>query len=234
VTFLFLLLFKPATYGRHIRDQRLTISNKWGWFIMELPTFLIIPIFLMFSDKSVNLVTICFISLYVIHYINRVFVFPFRLNTKEKKIPLLIVISAIFFNLVNVFFIGYYFGNFATGYDLGWLYSPQFISGFALFLAGAYINNQSDSILINLRKESESGYKIPHGGLFKYVSCPNHLGEIIEWIGFAILTWSLPGLAFALWTIANLLPRAISHHIWYKKEFENYPVNRKVIIPFIL
>ena len=85
VTFLFLLLFKPATYGRHIRDQRLTISNKWGWFIMELPTFLIIPIFLMFSDKSVNLVTICFISLYVIHYINRVFVFPFRLNTKEKK-----------------------------------------------------------------------------------------------------------------------------------------------------
>jgi len=162
-----------------------------------------------------------------------VFVFPFRLKTKHKKIPLLIVVSAIFFNLINVFFIGYYFGNFATGYDLNWLYSPQFITGFSLFLGGAYINNQSDSILINLRKESENGYKIPYGGLFKYISCPNHFGEIIEWIGFAILTWSLPTFAFALWTMANLIPRAIQHHYWYQQKFINYPKNRKAILPYL-
>jgi 3-oxo-5-alpha-steroid 4-dehydrogenase 1 len=233
ITFLILLFFKPSTYGRHTNLKRLSISNKWGWFLMELPTLFIVVFFLL-GSLDFNIITTCFIFLYVIHYVNRVFVFPFRLNTKGKKMPLLIVISAIFFNMVNVFFIGYYFGNFATGYDLNWLYSPQFISGFALFLVGAYVNNQSDSILINLRKESESGYKIPHGGLFKYVSCPNHLGEIIEWIGFAILTWSMPGLAFALWTIANLLPRAISHHIWYKKEFKDYPVSRKAIIPFLI
>ena len=105
---------------------------------------------------------------------------------------------------------------------------------FILFLIGAYINNQSDTILINLRQGSENGYKVPFGGMFRYVSCPNHLGEIIEWIGFAILTWSLPTLAFALWTVANLLPRAIEHHKWYHKNFKEYPKNRKAIIPYFL
>jgi hypothetical protein len=31
-----------------------------------------------------------------------------------------------------------------------------------------------------------------------------------------------------------LLPRAISHHKWYKEEFEDYPKERKIIIPKIL
>ena len=233
IVFLILLFFQPSTYGRHINLNRLSISNKWGWFLMELPT-LLITVFFLLGSLDFNIVTTCFIVMYVIHYINRVFVFPFRLKTKRKKIPLLIVVSAIFFNLINVFFIGYYFGNFATGYDLNWLYSPQFITGFLLFLGGAYINNQSDSILINLRKESENGYKIPYGGLFKYISCPNHFGEIIEWIGFAILTWSLPTFAFAFWTMANLIPRSIQHHDWYKQEFINYPKNRKAILPYFL
>lgn len=233
IVFLILVFFQPSTYGRHINLNRFSISNKWGWFLMEFPTLLIIVFFLL-GSLDFNIVTTCFIVIYVIHYINRVFVFPFRLKTKDKKIPLLIVVSAIFFNLINVFFIGYYFGNFATGYDLSWFYSPQFIIGCSLFLFGSYINNQSDTILINLRKESETGYKIPYSGLFKYVSCPNHLGEIIEWFGFAILTWSLAGLSFALWTFANLLPRAIAHHKWYQKRFTDYPKNRKALFPFIL
>ena len=233
IAFLILLFFKPSTYGRHMNLNKISISNKWGWFFMEVPTLLIIVFFLL-GSLDFNIVTTCFISLYVIHYINRVFVFPFRLKTKHKKIPLLIITSGIFFNICNTFFIGYYFGNFTTEYDVSWFYSAQFIVGFLLFMIGAYVNNESDTILINLRKESENGYKIPYGGLFKYISCPNHLGEIIEWIEFAILTWSLPTLAFAVWTVANLLPRAIEHHKWYHKNFKEYPKNRKAIIPYFL
>ena len=43
---------------------------------------------------------------------------------------------------------------------------------------------------------------------------PNHFGEIVEWIGFAILSWSLPAFAFAIWTMANLVPRSLNHHQW--------------------
>ena len=98
----------------------------------------------------------------------------------------------------------------------------------------AFINNQSDHILINLRKPGETGYKIPKGGFFKYVSAPNLFGEMLEWMGFAILCWNLPALGFAVWTAANLIPRAISHHRWYLEKFENYPKERKAVIPFLV
>jgi len=39
---------------------------------------------------------------------------------------------------------------------------------------------------------------------------------------------------FLIWVIANLFPRALSHHKWYKEKFSDYPKNRKAIIPGII
>jgi len=50
------------------------------------------------------------------------------------------------------------------------------------------------------------------GGMFEYVSGANYFGEIVEWFGFAIASWSLPAAAFALMTLFNIGPRAIYHH----------------------
>ncbi len=72
------------------------------------------------------------------------------------------------------------------------------------------------------------------GGLFELVSTPNYFGEIVQWIGWAVMTWSLAGLSFALFTVANLLPRGIGHHRWYREHFEDYPDRRRAIVPFIL
>jgi protein-S-isoprenylcysteine O-methyltransferase Ste14 len=66
------------------------------------------------------------------------------------------------------------------------------------------------------------------------VSCPNYLGEIVEWTGFALLTWSLPAVSFAAWTVANLVPRALAHHRWYRERFPDYPRRRKALIPGLL
>ena len=95
------------------------------------------------------------------------------------------------------------------------------------------INRLADRKLRDLRERGGSGYRIPQGGLYEWVSCPNYLGEIIEWAGWAIATWSLPGFAFAVWTIANLAPRARSHHAWYQRTFADYPVDRKALLPGI-
>ncbi|MGB2854987.1 MAG: 3-oxo-5-alpha-steroid 4-dehydrogenase, partial [Dehalococcoidia bacterium] len=93
--------------------------------------------------------------------------------------------------------------------------------------------HHSDGILRRLRTPGETGYKIPRGGLFERVSCANYFGEIIEWCGWAIATWSLPGLAFAVWTAANLVPRARAHHKWYPSQFPDYPQQRRALIPFV-
>ena len=103
-----------------------------------------------------------------------------------------------------------------------------------LFLFGFIINIQSDNYLLSLRKPGESGYSIPKGRWFGLVSCPNHFGEILEWTGFALMAWNLPAFSFAVWTAANLIPRAISHHKWYHAHFEHYPADRKAVIPYLV
>jgi protein-S-isoprenylcysteine O-methyltransferase Ste14 len=70
--------------------------------------------------------------------------------------------------------------------------------------------------------------------LYRWVSCPNYLGEIVQWFGWALLTWSPAGLAFAVYTTANLLPRGIDHHAWYRQRFAEYPDTRRAVIPFVL
>ena len=70
--------------------------------------------------------------------------------------------------------------------------------------------------------------------MFRWVSCPNYFGEIVEWSAWALLTCSLPGLVFAIWTAANLIPRALAYHRWYREEFADYPASRKAVIPGLL
>ena len=224
-----LLQFVRAPYGRHIRKGwGPEISNKLGWMLMEFPSFIIILYFLIISHQSsyASLLSI----LWLIHYFNRTFIFPFRIRTKGKRIPLAIVSSGIFFNIINAGLNGYYL-SYLEHYNAASFNGWNFYLGILLFLIGFYINQKSDSILIHLRKPNEIGYKIPKTFLFKYISCPNHFGEIIQWSGFAVMAANFPATSFLIWTAANLLPRAAEHHKWYKEKFENYPKSRKALIP---
>ncbi|GAB5416726.1 MAG: 3-oxo-5-alpha-steroid 4-dehydrogenase [Crocinitomicaceae bacterium] len=231
ITLLSLLIFKiRAPYGRHANEKwGKMIANHWGWFWMELPAFLLFPLLVLFGPREKDMLTWLLVGLWSLHYLNRTLVFPFRLRTRGKKMPLTIVFSALFFNGVN---------GFLNGYWLGYL-APQDRSldvfvflGIALFFIGMYINMGTDNRLIALRKQ-QSGYQIPRNWLFEYISCPNHFGEMLEWTGFAIAACSVPAWTFAIWTICNLLPRALNHHAWYQEKFDDYPKDRKAFLPWI-
>ncbi len=230
------MFFITAPFGRHTSDRwGLSINNKVGWFMMELPSFLIMAYFLITGSNSLQSFTWILFGCWLLHYFNRSFLYPWRIKSTEKKMPLFIVANAIFFNLVNAGLNGYYLAELAplSDYSSEWLRSPSFIAGSLLFLTGMFINWRSDTLLINLRKPGETGYKIPEGFLFKYISSPNLFGELIEWSGFALMAWNLPALTFMVWTFANLVPRAKNHHDWYKQKFPHYPEARKAIFPFL-
>jgi steroid 5-alpha reductase family enzyme len=145
----------------------------------------------------------------------------------------MIALSAMLFNSVNASSIGYYLSN-VTKYPADYFLHWNFIIGLILFVIGFYINYKSDGILIHLRKPGETGYKIPEGFLFRYISCPNHFGEMLEWFGFMLLIWNLAGVSFFVWTVSNLLPRALHHHKWYLQNFADYPKDRKAVFPFVI
>ncbi len=229
------ILSITAPYGRHTKKGwGLLINNRLAWILMEAPVLLIFTLFFLLDSNPRSLVTWIFFALFMLHYVHRVFIFPLRIRTKGKKMPVSVMFMGVCFNLMNGFLIGYWFGHLSPPYSISWLYDPRFIAGVILFFAGFITNLCSDQKLMDLRKGGRTGYYIPYGGLFRYISCPNFFGEILEWTGYALLTWCLPTLSFLLWTIFNLVPRALDHHRWYKKTFPDYPAGRKALIPFIL
>ena len=228
------LLFMAAPYGRYFKGGwGPALSNKAGWVIMEAAAPLVFALFFFLGSNPNTATTLVFLALWEVHYLHRAFIYPFGLRNRDSGMPLIIVGLGFLFSTVNGYLNSRYLFTFAAGYGNEWLSDPRFIVGVALFIAGFIINRQADWILRNLRRGGESGYKIPHGGLYRWISCPNYLGEIVIWVGWAVATWSLPGLAFAFWTAANLVPRARSHHAWYRQRFPDYPPQRRALLPGI-
>ncbi|MBB3700152.1 DUF1295 domain-containing protein [Flammeovirga yaeyamensis] len=234
ITFLCLFFGRvTAPFGRHTRsDWGPLISNSWGWFIMEIisPVFLWIG-FLWGSNHTPIFNSWSYIAMFLwsIHYYNRACVFPFRMQNNKKKMPVIIMSSAVFFNIINGSLNGIFLSFHETNVMTDW----WIWVGVVLFILGMYINIKSDNILLSLRKPGESHYVIPKGFLFDKVASPNLFGEIIEWTGFFLIVPNYASLSFLIWTLANLLPRARDHYEWYIKKFDDFPKDRKVVFPFI-
>jgi protein-S-isoprenylcysteine O-methyltransferase Ste14 len=226
------LLFVSAPYGRHIRKGwGPSISNRLAWVIMELPSPVVFLITFILGKAPKTITLIIFLGIWQAHYIHRAFIYPFMLVDGKKKMPILVMVLGFIFNLGNAYVNGRYLFAFSSRYLNSWLLTPMFIVGILIFITGFVINRWADRTLRLLREPGEMGYKVPYGGLFQWISCPNYFGEIVEWFGWAIATWSLPGLAFAVWTLVNLAPRAKTHHEWYHDNFPQYPPDRNALIP---
>jgi len=227
---LFSLLRVTAPYGRHHQSGwGPDLPNRLAWLLMELPALLVISTLVLASSAASSPQAWVPLVFWIGHYGYRSFIFPALMQPSDRTFPALLVLFAVAFNSLN----GY--NNAAALIANGQSHSPlmslHFVLGTAVFLGGFVLHVHSDSIIRRLRKPGESTYAIPQGGMFRWVSSPHYLGEIIQWAGWAIMTWSLAGIAFALFTFCNLAPRAISNHRWYRERFDQYPVERRILIP---
>lgn len=228
------LQFVVAPYGRHVREGwGPQIPSRLGWIVMESPSALGFLWLYFRGAQAWEMVPLALMALWQVHYLHRTFIFPFRMRIGGKKMPLSIVAMAIGFNALNVYVNARWISHLGH-YPDSWIWTPQFIAGVGLFFVGFWINVRADQMLANLRKPGEKGYKIPRGWLFEYVVNPNYFGEILEWLGWAIASWSIGGLAFAVYTFANLAPRAVSNLAWYRETFDDFPSGRKAVIPRLL
>lgn len=224
------LLYRTAPYGRHGEaGWGPTVSNRLGWIIMEAPAPLTVAAMFLLGTPGVGAWVL--LAIWEIHYVHRAFLFPFKMRP-GSPMPLSIACMGAIFNVYNGYLNGRWLSHFGE-YNATWLYDPRFIAGTTLFFVGLAINLHADRVLRNLRPPGDKGYYIPYGGMYRWVSCPNYLGEMLEWFGWAVATWSWAGLAFAVYTVANLGPRALAHHRWYRKKFPDYPTERRALIPLM-
>jgi protein-S-isoprenylcysteine O-methyltransferase Ste14 len=226
------LTWMNAPYGRFGSSAwGPQVSSRLGWLIMEIPASLGMVLWFCLGNRQANTMAWLFLGLWQVHYLYRGMIFPFTRRGGQKPMPLAVVLMGLSFNLVNTYLIGRWLFYLGPELSTSWLLDPRFVLGLAVFVGGLVINRQSDRILRQLRAPGETGYKIPHGGLYRWISAPNYLGELIEWSGWALLTWSPGSLAFAFFTAANLVPRALAIHRWYRREFPDYPPERRALVP---
>ena len=233
-----------APYGRYstAKGWGPLIPAKTAWFFMESPN-LWVPgiIYVHFSSASCasNPYNNRLIVMFLIHYINRAVLYPLRMPRDANPMPISVSLMAFLYCIWN---------GLTQSLALGVVHCEDSISGNSaaiirfylgvlIFFMGMAINVHADSTLLHLRGKPINGrrqaYKIPTGGMFEYVSCANYFGEILEWFGYAVASWSIAAAAFAIFTFCNIGPRAYNHHKWYLQKFEDYPKSRKAVIPYV-
>eukprot|EP01080_Neovahlkampfia_damariscottae_P012592 gene12592-6412_t len=231
------LQFLRAPYGKFANESAFSfipkLNGKFAFGFQESASFFTFVITLYQNNffSTFEFIKIIPAVAFSIHYFHRCFIFPFRTFSMSDS-NIMVVLLAFSFTLTN----GYLNAKFLTTENV----NPNnivFWIGFGMFVYGFYVNYVSDDILIGLRSKStpERKYSIPNEGYFKYIASANYFGELIEWFGFYLMCWNYAALVFFIGTFANLVPRAIQSRKWYTEKFgDEYPKNRKAIIPFIL
>lgn len=229
------LYFLKAGYGM-FRDSRwgISLNNKVAWVLMEAPVFIVMALLWWGSERRFETAPLITFLLFELHYFQRSFVFPFLMKGKSRM-PVSIMLMGVVFNVLNGFMQGEWLFYLAPAdrYTTEWLTTPPFIIGTLIFFTGMVINWHSDNVIRHLRQPGDTRHYLPQKGLYRYVTSANYFGELVEWTGFAILTWSAAGAVFAWWTFANLVPRANAIYHRYQQEFGTQMGNRKRIFPFL-
>ncbi|XP_064605660.1 probable very-long-chain enoyl-CoA reductase art-1 [Liolophura sinensis] len=126
------------------------------------------------------------------------------------------------------------------------LYTPpaygnvQLYGGLALFVVAELGNLSIHIALKNLRPPGTKLRRIlnptsnPLTCLASLVSCPNYTYEALAWIGFSVLSQSLPAALFTAAGFYQMSIWALGKLRNYRREFKEYPRSRKAILPFIL
>ncbi len=232
-----------APYGKLGSERAgINLSPRLGWFLMELPATLSFVWFYIHGQNAQALVPMIFLGIWLVHYGNRGFIFPLLMRVAKGSkgtFSIIVVVSGWLVTTLHGYLNAVFISHLSTHMTEEWLLDPRFIAGIAIYICGFLLNLQSDSIIRNLRsrQEVESGekvYRVPEGGLFKYVTNPSYFSELLSFTGFAIATWSLGAVFVLAVSAANLIPRAFQVHRWYQEKFPDYPRERKVLIPFVI
>lgn len=234
--------YGTAAYGGRfgVPGRGFKMGSKAGWVTMEVPALLFFPLFFFMGQNADQAVPLFFLAIWTLHYTNRALVTPLLMRPRSEQgtFDLSVVLLGWLTLILHSYLNATYFTTHGDYYQLTWFSDPRFVLGLIIYAGGLSLNIISDATLRNLRSKNpaadEARYKVPYGGGFKWVSCPQYLGEIIAFTGFAIMVWHLGALFVLAVTLANLIPRALHTHQWFQKNFADYPAERKAIIPFLL
>lgn len=232
-----------SPYGRFASERfGVSLNPRLGWWLMELPATVVFAVFFLRidTDRVHEVTPVVLAGIWTLHYLNRGWFFPLSLRVapgRKASFSVTVLLAGIAVTAAHGYLNATWFTTYGDHLDRSWLHDPRFLTGLVVYLVGFALIVSSERVVRNLRPKGGGGttrYAVPYGGGFRWVSSPAYLGELLAWSGFALLTWGLAGVLILLITAANLVPRALATHRWYREEFPDYPSDRKALIPGLL
>ena len=105
--------------------------------------------------------------------------------------------------------------------------------GTVVFGLGELLNGYHHWLLARLRPPRVHTYVVPRGGLFGWVASPHYFGEILSFVGYAMISDLLPVWGNALIVSAYLSSRANSTLKWYQEKMPlQIPSGWRRLVPF--
>ncbi|WKX93053.1 hypothetical protein Q1695_010800 [Nippostrongylus brasiliensis] len=182
-------------------------------------------------------VTYAFIC-WSIHYAKRLFETQFIHRFSNGTMPRFNLVKNCSYYWGFAAFVAYFVNH--PAYTPPYFGDAQVYVGLTGFAIAEFGNLSIHILLRNLRPPGTRERKIPRPDgnpmslLFNFVSCPNYTYEVLSWLSFTIMVQSLPSLLFTLAGFVQMTIWAQNKHRAYKKEFPEYPKERKAIVPFLI
>ena len=164
--------------------------------------------------------------IYLVRTIITLFVFLKRRISWLEALPISFLMSFVLFGFI-------YFGG---------VQAPPInimdLLGIVLYLTGSYINTSSELDRHKWKYMPENKGHLYTQGLFQYVRHINYFGDIMLFIGFALITQDVRALYIPLFMTLNfifiLIPAKEAYlKDKYRIEFEQYSKRSKKLIPLI-
>jgi hypothetical protein len=163
-----------------------------------------------------------------VHFVRRIFEVSF-VDSYSRPTPLrAVVIIAFLYGGVGASCASFQVRTFGQPTS-----QPIFILGVLTFAFGEALNGYHHWLLARLRPLGVRIYVVPRHGLFGWVACPHYLGEILSFVGYAMMSDLLPVWGNAVVVTAYLGSRANSTLSWYRRVMPlQIPPDWRRLIPF--
>ena len=182
------LILNPISNEQYFPDGRGPMIKKdLADVIYKMPLLLGFIVFYIQGQSSTSIVPLILLSIWVIYFFSRVF---FSVSPKNHKRTKQVTLNNVLVGALLTTIISYLNSKWISeygSYNLSWLSDWRFLMGVSFW---------GVSLIINLQAE-------------QWISYSQNWGDILFSLGWALITFSWVGGVFALYTMANLLPRTI-------------------------
>ena len=216
-----------------VKDFGTQVDWRLVYLVEYLGPFIIFPLFYFFNLVNPNTQQTLGLTMGLVHYGKRILESLLVHHFSRETMPIKnLYINVFYYWVLFGISCGYSIFNESFSNNMG----PMKYIYFCLFFVFEFMNFLCHMVQKKAKEESKGEYKILPGIYgFQYVSCANYFWEVLSWVAFSLFANTINFYIFTACGFYVMTKWALEKHSNFKNLFgDNYPRERKAILPFMI